>query len=442
MQFLNVTPRLFLSYARRESALAVQVSGLLKDRGFEVFLDQSAIQGGDNFVTAITSRLESADAVIALLSADACRSAWCQAELHHAHAIHKRIIPIFWPDSVDSLNDPLKRLLGNIQRAVVHASDAPSVVGGIADQLLAVRKRRRRALALRAIAGVLVLIALVAAVLSGLGRINAFQTSRERDQLIAELLEARSVLPQAQMDTRAKRWFADEAMRQRLLGLANSSVADPLTQLNAALLAHAVTGQPSRPFRLLKDVRWETGIVDRAQLMDMTFVSGRLSKLTVRNTHLANVHFGSDDALTMVDVDFIQSRFFGGSVRPGNAMNVHFRGTKFYGTELDITNFSRSTIAQVTADVRGDSLITDDIALFDGGVLLSRMEPPSPGVVDLSTPEDFLVFTGVRFVNTRFDGWFNPEWFSDCEIENSLLSESLTPQLLKRGGNRITAGHR
>jgi WD40 repeat protein len=93
---------LFVSYSRADAAgLARRLTDDLRASGFNVWLDQDGVLGGYPFVSDITSNLDQADIVLALLSFDSTNSNWCTCEHLHALRKHKPIIPIKVQSEVD-----------------------------------------------------------------------------------------------------------------------------------------------------------------------------------------------------------------------------------------------------------------------------------------------------------------------------------------------------
>jgi hypothetical protein len=57
--------------------------------------------------------------------------------------------------------------------------------------------------------------------------------------------------------------------------------------------------------------------------------------------------------------------------------------------------------------------------------------------MDLSEPEDDVIFDGVVFVDSRLEGWFKPEWFRRSSFERCLLPPSLSKEALEKQGNTV-----
>ena len=100
-------PRLFLSYSSADAALASELRTTLERRRFEVFQDSAEILAGEDFVERIVGALRRSDAVVSLQTPASASSEWCQAELHHAHALRVPVIPVRFAEGVN-LSRPLE----------------------------------------------------------------------------------------------------------------------------------------------------------------------------------------------------------------------------------------------------------------------------------------------------------------------------------------------
>ena len=91
-------PRIFISYAREDTALAGDLRDMLAARGFAVFFDSDAMLAGEDFVHRLRAELKRSDAVVALLTPASIASDWCNAEWYFAHARGVSVIPIRFGD--------------------------------------------------------------------------------------------------------------------------------------------------------------------------------------------------------------------------------------------------------------------------------------------------------------------------------------------------------
>jgi hypothetical protein len=85
-------PRLFLSYARADIDLADQLAVHLKSHGCTLWMDRHELLTGDDFVIGLQRELGRCDGLVALLTAAAAKSSWCQAEVQRALALS---LPVF-----------------------------------------------------------------------------------------------------------------------------------------------------------------------------------------------------------------------------------------------------------------------------------------------------------------------------------------------------------
>jgi hypothetical protein len=102
----------FISYARRphDREFVDWLSGELRQRGKQIWLDRSNIEPAADWRTRITKGIEQANAFIFVISPDSARSGECAKELEIAVGGHKRIIPVmFRPVPGNSLPTALTR---------------------------------------------------------------------------------------------------------------------------------------------------------------------------------------------------------------------------------------------------------------------------------------------------------------------------------------------
>lgn len=87
------TKRVFISYSRRDEAVARQLADVLHLRDIEVWYD-AKIRPGSNWWDDILEAIRAADSVILLLSPSAITSVPCQRERQYALDLRKHRIPI------------------------------------------------------------------------------------------------------------------------------------------------------------------------------------------------------------------------------------------------------------------------------------------------------------------------------------------------------------
>ena len=87
----------FLSYSRCDREWAIAVAERLQSEGFDVWDSESELFPGDNFASRIAEALESADAMVVLVSPDALASEWVKHEIDFAlgsSRLSGRLIPV------------------------------------------------------------------------------------------------------------------------------------------------------------------------------------------------------------------------------------------------------------------------------------------------------------------------------------------------------------
>jgi len=92
---MNSTLNIFISYGRKDSTpFALRLRDDLEALGWRVWLDQSEIDGGDDWMTLIEQAIERCDLMLALISPHANDSRWCKAEQLRALRKGKPLIPL------------------------------------------------------------------------------------------------------------------------------------------------------------------------------------------------------------------------------------------------------------------------------------------------------------------------------------------------------------
>lgn len=88
--------KVFISYSSKDTAFAAQLERLLHKTSVSGFLDQSDIAAGAG-LSLIRDEINSASALLVLLSDDAVKSNWVLFEIGLAQSLGKPIIPILLP---------------------------------------------------------------------------------------------------------------------------------------------------------------------------------------------------------------------------------------------------------------------------------------------------------------------------------------------------------
>lgn len=86
--------KVFLSYARDDQVAARLIADRLSQAGYSVFVDFDSLVSGADWSERIRTALESASAVLVLLSSNSRRSSWVQDEVQTALESKKLVIPV------------------------------------------------------------------------------------------------------------------------------------------------------------------------------------------------------------------------------------------------------------------------------------------------------------------------------------------------------------
>lgn len=93
-------PKVFISYAWENQALARQLQRDLQNDSIDVFIDYDKISVGDSLPARISAALDWCDTLVLLWSKDAAQSRWVAREWECADQLEKRIIPCKLDDAL------------------------------------------------------------------------------------------------------------------------------------------------------------------------------------------------------------------------------------------------------------------------------------------------------------------------------------------------------
>lgn len=102
----------FISYSRKDSAIADEICTILDDAGISYFIDRKGISGGVDFVKEISSSIMNSKIILFLGSANSYQSEYTQKEITFAQNEKKNIIPYIIDDT--ALPKELKLLFANL----------------------------------------------------------------------------------------------------------------------------------------------------------------------------------------------------------------------------------------------------------------------------------------------------------------------------------------
>ena len=105
------TPKIFISYSRKDIAFADRLAAVLEQRGFEPLIDRSDIYAFEDWWERIEGLIGRADTVVFVLSPDAVQSDVALKEIAHAASLNKRFAPIVCRRvESDTVPEALRRL--------------------------------------------------------------------------------------------------------------------------------------------------------------------------------------------------------------------------------------------------------------------------------------------------------------------------------------------
>lgn len=89
--------KVFISYSRKDEALADKVAAILEEAGLDAWYDKREIMPGENWAEKIAKGLKESDAMVVLLTPNALESDSVRLDIDFAlseNAYNKRLIPV------------------------------------------------------------------------------------------------------------------------------------------------------------------------------------------------------------------------------------------------------------------------------------------------------------------------------------------------------------
>ncbi|MGD1984183.1 MAG: toll/interleukin-1 receptor domain-containing protein [Chromatiaceae bacterium] len=94
IQDVRTQTRVFISYSRRDLAVAQDLRDRLIDSDFDAYLDIHDIVKGEPWRERLRGLIERADIVLFLISPDSVASEICEWEINEAELDEKRLLPV------------------------------------------------------------------------------------------------------------------------------------------------------------------------------------------------------------------------------------------------------------------------------------------------------------------------------------------------------------
>lgn len=136
----------FVSHSSQDKAAAREISRFLGGRGWQVWIDEAGIAGGKQWHGELIRALESAWAVLLLISHPSMRSRWVIREVQAADRLGLQVIPVVVDDA--PYPDELRMILSGVQRLELtehtDASRRRQQLARLDDALITAAQARRR----------------------------------------------------------------------------------------------------------------------------------------------------------------------------------------------------------------------------------------------------------------------------------------------------------
>lgn len=427
-------PRVFISYAREDAAVATWLFTELENTGFAVYLDTRGTLAGEQFLTVIIKHLRRCDAVLALVSEHSSNSAWCQAELYYAHALRRAIMPIRIESGRQiTLPAPLDLLQRETQYVPLEKEEDRSIVlRAVQNRFRVVRRRAHRGWA-RRLAVALAIVGLFAWGLHS-GFANLLR-ARERNALVSRLERAQAVLRSDVLDPQIVQFKGDEPLRSRLLLMAEDRERPMHTRLNARIIAAALGTRPKRWY--LETLSWASSALRSGELTDTTFRTGTVNNVAFEDVAFSGVFWNTGPDFSMGSTSFLRCRFHGGQFTRTTVIDSDFTNCLFYGTTLDVTGFGAVRFTSLNTTPESEVITDGQVCSFENSTIANCREPSAPGVIDFSGPSNEVKFTGVVFESCRFRGLIRPSWFSKCSFTRCTFPAVFALAELRQGENSV-----
>lgn len=428
-------PRVFLSYARRDMALADRLLQHLQAQGCTVWMDRSELLTGDDFVRGIQREIPRCDGLIFLLTKSAAASSWCLAEVQRALAIRLPVL-VVQHDRSATLPDALERVLRDVQRADWVEFDVPPV----GRHLRSARRRRLVRLAQRVAMISLPVLLSLSAVVWGVSSLNERQIERARVDAFEALRGATSALSGTQVRARLGPFSKDEVLTQRFMALAADPTATPIVRLNAWQATDALReGHVTEWRAYVPAVDWSGGRLSGAVWANVTYGAGTIEDLIGHQLKIAGVVLGAgpstdSDGLSLVRTSIYDSDIWYLRVDGTQLLDVQFVNSKFRGAQLDLSGAAGVRFLSLE---QSEHFISTDVGIIEDSWIVQRRALPGPDVLDLAEPEQEILFDGIQFHRTRFDGEFKPAWFRNSHFTDCTFPPGLAASLAASGSNVI-----
>ncbi|MGQ0800226.1 MAG: toll/interleukin-1 receptor domain-containing protein [Pseudomarimonas sp.] len=428
-------PSLFLSYARVDHQDADRIAQQLTGANCRVWLDRSELLVADDFVQGLARELARCDGLVCLLTKASAASSWCQAEVQRALALGLPVAVV--RREVDAqFPDALVRLLRDTQALDWLGAEVPSLGAQI------VRARRRRWIGLIRRSAPWVLTLMLAAMLASIAvwRMDRVEAAARRAEVVNRIATSSQMWSRRELDSVLAPAVADPALPPLLQNL-DADATQPLAVRHNAWQALAALreGREREWRRLVPHIEWVDGRIRGAQWTNTSYLRGSVRGLEVERTTIAGIVLGPGPAegkngLTLLGMRIVDSDAWFLRIDATQLLDVEFRDVRFRGAQLDLSGHAGVRFVSTPANER---MLTPAFTLIEDSWITQTRPPPDAHVMDLAEPELEILFDGVIFHRTHFDGHFKPQWFRNSRFESCVFATDLSREDLVAGGNQV-----
>lgn len=111
--------------------------------------------------------------------------------------------------------------------------------------------------------------------------------------------------------------------------------------------------------------------LENVSFVNTSFLGGDWSDVQFTDSTFADVLLGKGRGFSISRMSFRNVDLFGGAIGAIKAIDVAFINTKFRGTAIDATNFSKVRFATEEPKVEGNPVITPEFALIENSLMKS-----------------------------------------------------------------------
>ncbi len=428
-------PRLFLTYARVDHLDADRLAAGLIGANCRVWLDRSELLVADDFVQGLARELARCDGLVCLLTRESAASSWCQAEVQRALALGlpvavvRRVADAQFPDA-------LTRLLRDTQMIDWFGNEPPSLGAQI------VRARRRQMVAAIRRSAPWGLALILAAMLASLAvfRMDRVEAAARRTEVRDAIAASSQMWSRRELDRVLAPAASDPALAPLLQRLDSDATQPPAVRHNAWQALSALREGREREWRRsVPSIEWQDGRVREALWSNTSYQRGSIKGLQVERSTIAGIVLGpgptdGEHGLTLLGVSVIDSDAWFLRIDGTQLLDVEFRDVRFRGAQMDLSGHAGVRFASTPANER---MLTPAFTLFEDSWISQTRPPPPANVMDLAEPEQEILFDGVIFKRTHFDGHFKPQWFRNSRFESCVFATDLSQEALIEGGNQV-----